>query len=52
MALMIIPKPNPPRIPVKNRNLLLLSLCSNNCVMPSINAGIKSNTAETIKYGL
>ena len=33
--------PTPPRIPVINLRVLLLSLISNNCVNPSIAHGIK-----------
>lgn len=46
MYLTIIITPIPPRIPVKNLKLLLLSLNSNNWVVPSKNAGTHSKIPD------
>lgn len=52
IALNIIPKPNPPNNPVINLSLLLLSRNLNNCVVPSIAAGIKRIIEKMINFML
>lgn len=49
---MIILKPSPPSNPVMKRNVLLLSLSVNNCVVPSIPIGSINNIAVTISVML
>ncbi len=49
MNLIIMPKPNPPKRPVLNLKILLLSLNFINWVNPSINAGNNNNRAQINK---